>query len=56
VEGLRVQAETVRVLLAASPALRVPDTFSGRSALRFARKKGCTEILGLVHGDVRAAR
>ena len=55
-KGCQTHTETVRVLLEASPDLRVPDTFSGRSALRFARKKGCTEMLGLVQGEVRAAR
>ena len=49
-KGCPTQTETVRVLLEASPDLRVPDTFSGRSALRFAKKKGCTEMLSLVAG------
>lgn len=55
-KGCGQHTETVRVLLEASPDLRVPDTFSGRAALRFARKKGCTEMLSLVEGDVRAAK
>ena len=55
-KGCEIQTATVRALLAASPDLRVPDTFSGRSALRFARKKGCTEMLGLIDSNVRAAR
>ena len=55
--GCAAHTETVRALLGTSPQLRVPDTFSGRAALRFARKKGCTEMLSLVEGgEVRAAR
>jgi ankyrin repeat protein len=55
-KGCGPHTETVRTLLEASPALRVPDTVSGRAALRFARKKGCTEMLSMVEGEVRAAR
>jgi len=55
-KGCATQTDTVRALLEASPDLRVPDSFAGRAALRFARKKGCTEMLSLVQGDVRAAR
>ena len=55
-KGCGPHTDTVRVLLAASPDLRFPDSLSGRSALRFARKKGCTEMLSLVEGEVRAAR
>jgi hypothetical protein len=54
-KGCGPHTDTVRVLLAASPGLRFPDTLSGRSALRFAKKKGCTEMLSLVEGEVRAA-
>jgi hypothetical protein len=39
-----------------SPELRMPDSTAGRAALRFAEKKGCTEMLSLVQGQVRAAR
>jgi len=55
--GCAPHTETVRTLLRTSPDLRVPDTFAGRAALRFARKKGCTDMLSLVDGgEVRAAR
>lgn len=55
--GCAPHTETVRALLGTSPDLRVPDTFAGRAALRFARKKGCTDMLSLVErGEVRAAR
>lgn len=54
--GCGPHTETVRALLSTSPDLRVPDSFTGRAALRFARKKGCTEMLSLVEGEVRAAR
>jgi ankyrin repeat protein len=55
-KGCPAHTEVVRVLLEASPDLRVPDTAAGRGALRFAEKKGCTEMLALVGGEVRAAR
>jgi ankyrin repeat protein len=54
--GCETHTETVRALIDATPGLRVPDTFAGRSALRFAKKKGCTEMLALLQGEVRAAR
>ncbi|HEX5042699.1 MAG TPA: ankyrin repeat domain-containing protein [Candidatus Polarisedimenticolaceae bacterium] len=55
-KGCGPHTETVRVLREASPDLRLPDSYAGRAALRFARTKGCTEMLGLVDGGVRAAR
>ncbi len=56
-KGCATQTDTVRALLDASPGLRVPDTLAGRAALRFARKKGCTEMLSMVEGgEARAAR
>ncbi|HEY2908096.1 MAG TPA: ankyrin repeat domain-containing protein [Vicinamibacterales bacterium] len=39
---------TVRALLAHDPALRLPDNFAGRQALRFARFHDCGEVLELV--------
>ena len=54
--GCGPHTESVRALLAASPDLRLPDDGSGRAALRFAEKKGCTEMLSLLKGEVRAAR
>jgi hypothetical protein len=54
--GCGPHTETVRALLATSPDLRLPETRAGRAALRFARKKGCTEMLSLVEGGLRAAR
>lgn len=55
--GCASHTETVRALLEVSPGLHVPDTVAGRAALRFARRKGCTEMLSMVaRGDVRAAR
>jgi hypothetical protein len=55
-KGCGPHTDTVRILREASPNLRIPDSYAGRAALRFARKKGCTEMLSLVEGDVRAAR
>jgi ankyrin repeat protein len=54
--GCGPHTESVRALLAASPDLRLPDDGSGRAALRFAEKKGCTEMVSLLKGEVRAAR
>jgi len=54
--GCGPHTETVRALLASSPDLRLPDDGSGRAALSFAEKKGCTEMLSLLKGEVRAAR
>ncbi|HEX5042698.1 MAG TPA: ankyrin repeat domain-containing protein [Candidatus Polarisedimenticolaceae bacterium] len=54
--GCGPHTESVRALLTASPDLRLPDGAYGRAALRFAEKKGCTEMLSLLRGEVRAAR
>ncbi len=54
--GCGPHTETVRALLTTAPGLRVPESYAGRAALRFAKKKGCTEMLSLVQGEVRAAR
>jgi ankyrin repeat protein len=54
--GCGPHTESVRALLAASPELRLPDDGSGRAALRFAEKKGCTEMVSLLKSEVRAAR
>ena len=54
--GCEPHTESVRALLAASPDLRLPDDASGRASLRFAERKGCTEMLSLLKGEVRAAR
>ena len=53
--GCGPHTETVRALLSAAPDLTVPDTWTGRSALRFARKKGCTELLDLLEAPRRAS-
>ncbi|HZS43928.1 MAG TPA: ankyrin repeat domain-containing protein [Blastocatellia bacterium] len=42
------QTETVKALLDASPDLKLEDNFRGRSALWFAKKKGCTEIVSMI--------
>ena len=46
-KGRGTHTDTVRVLLAATPDQRFPDTLSGRSALRFALKKGCTQMVSM---------
>lgn len=51
--GCGPHTEAVRALLQASPDLRLPDSYAGRAALRFAEKKGCTEVLALVRGQMR---
>jgi len=56
--GCEPHTATVSALLAATPGLRMPDDSASRSALRYARKKGCTEMLALLEGEggeVRAA-
>jgi ankyrin repeat protein len=52
--GCEPHTATVRALLAAAPGLRMPDDTGSRSALRYARKKGCTEMLALVEGGGEA--
>ena len=58
--GCEPHTETVRALLEAAPQLRVPDDPWGWLAVRYARKQGCDEMLGLItaggrEGDVRAS-
>lgn len=53
--GCGPHTEIVRAMIAARPDITVPDTLDGRMALRFARKKGCTEMLSLLDGARRRA-
>lgn len=48
--GCGQHTETVRALIENAPDLKLPDTFWGRSARRFARRKGCSEMLSLIDG------
>jgi ankyrin repeat protein len=47
-QGCEPHAETVRALLLAAPDLALGDGSSERSALAYAQRRGCTEIVDLV--------
>lgn len=48
--GCERHTETVRALLAAAPDLRLGDDFWSRYARRYAKRKGCVEMLALLEG------
>jgi ankyrin repeat protein len=45
------RVEIVRALLAHDPTLRLPETFTGRAAIWWARLHRCDEVLELVNGQ-----
>jgi ankyrin repeat protein len=52
--GCEAHTATVKAILEKAPDLRLPDNFTGRAALRFARNKGCDELVALVEQGVLA--
>jgi ankyrin repeat protein len=54
--GCRQHTATVRALIERAPDLELNDTFWDNNALRFVRRRGCTEMLSMLEMRSAAAR